>query len=54
MHLDDFAMKFENDLSLVSFLSTNKATRSAWFLDNGAYLHMTEARYFFRNMMKRD
>jgi hypothetical protein len=41
--LDEFATKFEKDFSLVSCLSTNTNTRSAWYLDNGASHHMTEA-----------
>jgi hypothetical protein len=41
--LDEFATKFEKDFSLVSCLSTNTNTRSAWYLDSGASHHMTEA-----------
>jgi hypothetical protein len=41
--LDEFATKFEKDFSLVSCLSTSTNTRSAWYLDNGASHHMTEA-----------
>jgi hypothetical protein len=41
--LDEFAMNFEKDFSLVSYLSTSTATRSVWCLDNGASHHMTEA-----------
>jgi hypothetical protein len=30
MQLDEFAVKFEKDFSLVSFLSTNTTIRGAW------------------------
>jgi hypothetical protein len=39
--VDEFATKFEKDLSLVSYLSTSTTTMSAWFLDSGASRHMT-------------
>jgi hypothetical protein len=39
--LDEFAMKFKKDLSLVSFISNNTTTTRVWFLDNGTSHHMT-------------
>jgi hypothetical protein len=54
MQLDEFASKFEKDYSMVSFLYTRTTPRSAWFLDNGAYRHMTEAREIFSSLMKKD
>jgi hypothetical protein len=51
--LDEFATKFEKDFSLVSFLSTSTTMRSAWFLDNGASHHMTEARELFSSLTER-
>jgi hypothetical protein len=54
MLLDEFTTKFEKDLSLVSFLSTNTYTRSAWFLDIGASRHMTKAWELFSNLMEKD
>jgi hypothetical protein len=47
-------VKFEKDFSLVSFLSTSTTTRSAWYLDNGASHHMTEAQELFSSLMERD
>jgi hypothetical protein len=52
--LDEFATKFEKDFSLVSCLSTNTNTRSAWYLDNGASHHMTEARELFNSLTEKD
>jgi hypothetical protein len=52
--LDEFAAKFEKDLSLVFYLSTSIVTRSAWYLDNGALCHMTEARELFNSLTKKD
>jgi hypothetical protein len=54
MQLDEFAVKFEKYCSLVSCLYTTTATKSAWFLDSVASLHMTEARELFSSLTKRD
>jgi hypothetical protein len=53
-HLDEFETKFEKDYSLVSFLYTSKTTRSVWYLDSGASLHMEKERELFSSMMERD
>jgi len=52
--LDEFAVKFEKDFSLVSCLSTNTNTRIAWYLDSGAFHHMTKAHELFNNLMEKD
>jgi hypothetical protein len=52
--LDEFATKFEKDYSLVSCLSTNTTTRSAWFLDNSASRHMTKAWELFNSLTESD
>jgi hypothetical protein len=52
--LDEFAAKFEKEFTLVSCLSTNTVTRSAWYLDNGASRHMTEARELFNSLTEKD
>jgi hypothetical protein len=54
MQLDEFAVNFEKDFSLVSCLSTSTTTRSVWFLDNVASLHMTEARELFNSLTESD
>jgi hypothetical protein len=54
MQLDEFAVKFEKDSSLVSCLSTSTTTRSVWYLDSGASRHMTKARELFNNLTERD
>jgi hypothetical protein len=41
--LDEYATKLEKDFSLVSFLSTNKTTRSVWFLVSCSYIHIPKA-----------
>jgi hypothetical protein len=52
--LSELATKFENDFSLVLFLSTSTIARSAWYLDSGASRHMTEARELFNRLSKED
>jgi hypothetical protein len=52
--LDDFAAKFEKDYLLVSFLTTNTATRSAWILDSNASRHMIEARGLFSSLTEKE
>jgi hypothetical protein len=42
--LDEFAVKFEKEFSLVSYLSTRMIKGSVWYLDSGGYHHMTEAK----------
>jgi hypothetical protein len=54
MQLDEFAVKFEKDFSLVSFLSTNTTTKNAWYLDTGAYRHMKKSWEIFSSLMERD
>jgi hypothetical protein len=54
MQLDEFAVKFEKDYSLISFLSTSTTTWSAWFLDSGASRHMIEAHELFSSVTERD
>jgi hypothetical protein len=49
--VDELAGKFE-EFTLVSYLSTNTITRSAWYLDSGASRHMTEALELF-NIQRR-
>ena len=41
--LSEFAVKFESDFSLVSCLSINIVSRSAWYLYSGASHHMTKS-----------
>jgi hypothetical protein len=52
--LNEFAAKFESDFSLVSRLSINIVARSAWHLDNGASLHLTEAQEQFGSLTETD
>ena len=52
--LDEFELNIEKDFSQVSCLSTGIATRSVWFLDNGASRHMTEARELFSSLTESD
>jgi hypothetical protein len=52
--LDEFAVKFEKDFSLVYCLSTSTSTRSVWYLDSGASRYMTEAWELFSNLIERD
>jgi hypothetical protein len=52
IQIDDFATKFEKELSLVSCLSTSTNSKSAWYLDNGASNHMIEAQELFNNLME--
>jgi hypothetical protein len=47
-------MNFEKDFSLVSFLSTNTTTRSAWFLDSGTSRHMKKTWEIFRSLTERE
>lgn len=53
VHLDEFATKFEG-FSLVSCLSMNTITKSAWYVDNGASHHITEAWEWFSSLMKKE
>jgi hypothetical protein len=52
--MSEFVVKFEKDFSLVSCLSTNTISRSAWYVDSGASHHMTSARELFTNLMEQD
>jgi hypothetical protein len=52
--LNEFAAKFKEDFSLVSYLSTSTVTRSAWYLDNGASCHIREAHELFSSLMETD
>jgi hypothetical protein len=54
MQVDEFVVNFEKDFSPVSFLSTSTSTKTAWYLDSGASLHMTEAWEILSNLMERD
>jgi hypothetical protein len=51
--LDELATKFE-EFTLVSCLSTNTVTRSAWFVDSGASHHMIEAWDLFNSLVEKD
>jgi hypothetical protein len=53
MQADEFAVKFEKDYSLVSFLYTNIAARSDWLLDSGASFHTTKEHELFSSLMER-
>jgi hypothetical protein len=46
--LDEFELNIEKDFSQVSCLSTGIAMRSAWYLNNVASCHMTEAQEIFK------
>jgi hypothetical protein len=52
--LDEFVLKFEKEFTLVSYLSTNTVTRSAWYLESGASRHMTKAREPFNSLTQKD
>jgi hypothetical protein len=52
--LDDFATKFEKELSMFSYLSTITNSRSAWYLDYGASHHMTGTHEFFTSWLETD
>jgi hypothetical protein len=54
MHLDEFVVNFEKDLSLVFFLSTNITTRISWYLDSGVSHHMKKSQEIFIILMERD
>jgi hypothetical protein len=47
-------VKFEKDYSLASFLSTNKTSRIAWFLENGSFGHMSKSWDLFSSLMDSD
>ena len=38
-----FSSKFEKDISMVSFLSSNTALKNVWYVDNGAPRNMTSS-----------
>jgi hypothetical protein len=54
MQLDEFTANFEKDFSLVSFLSTNIATRSACSWNSGASRHILEEWDLFSSLTERD
>ena len=51
--LDEFATKFEKDLSMLAFPSTNTNTRIAWYFDSGVS-HMIEAQDIFSSLIGKD
>jgi hypothetical protein len=53
-HLSELACKFENDCAFMSCLSTNTNPKSAWYLDSGAFRHMTKAREIFNIFSEND
>jgi hypothetical protein len=51
--IDEFVVKFEKEFLLVSCLSNNTITRSAWYLDNGASHHMTKGEELFNSLTEK-
>lgn len=52
--LSELTTKSKDDFSLVYCLSTSTIARIAWYLDNGASHHMTEARELFSGISDDD
>ena len=48
--MNEFVAKFEKDLLMVSFLSTNVIPRNVLYVDNGASRHMTSAWQLFSSL----
>jgi hypothetical protein len=51
---DEFAKRFEDEVCLVSQLSTGTLPASVWLIDSGATCHMTRARELFESFTTSD
>ena len=52
--MSKFASKSEKDFLMVSFLSTSMVLGNAWYVESGAYRHMTSAHELFSILTKQD
>jgi hypothetical protein len=52
--MNESTTKFEKDLSLVYYISTNMIPRDAWYVDSGASRHMTSTQQLFSSLKKQD